>query len=311
MYGKRFLLLSVCMMGLTACSNVKPGLRDDLNNPNYAADSPTTGGMFPEGRWFDRGGRGPASGSSGAYTGDGRRNDWLNDDARGAQARDTQRGPASTDGAAPEQAAQEMPYKHGARATRDDFVDEGMTDGSLWASTGQTNYFFTKNRIRSPGDIITIKVDDNLIKNAAAELKRALTKPEVEAELDAARKKKSDELAKTGGRSTASAGGGAAASGDKSKEDPNKKPPEVEVTFADIDPQPSMTMAAGDLMMGEIVERYPNGNYKIRGSKRVQYRGTMRVLNMVGIARIQDVSEEDTVEAGKLYEYRLKFANNL
>jgi flagellar basal body L-ring protein FlgH len=59
-------------------------------------------------------------------------------------------------------------------------------------------------------------------------------------------------------------------------------------------------------MMGEIVERYPNGNYKIRAIKRIAYRGGYRMLTMIGVAKSADITEEDTIGSGKLYEYRLE-----
>jgi flagellar basal body L-ring protein FlgH len=59
--------------------------------------------------------------------------------------------------------------------------------------------------------------------------------------------------------------------------------------------------------MAEIIERYPNGNYKIRGTKRVLYKnGTPRLVNLVGVVRGSDIAEDDTVPSGKLYEYRLE-----
>ena len=58
--------------------------------------------------------------------------------------------------------------------------------------------------------------------------------------------------------------------------------------------------------MSEIVERYPNGNYKIRGTKRIPYRNGARMVNLIGIVRGTDITEEDTIASGKLYEYRLE-----
>jgi flagellar basal body L-ring protein FlgH len=58
--------------------------------------------------------------------------------------------------------------------------------------------------------------------------------------------------------------------------------------------------------MTEIVERYPNGNYKIRGTRRIPYRTGYRMLSMVGIVKGSDISDDDSVVSGKLYEYRLE-----
>jgi flagellar basal body L-ring protein FlgH len=77
-------------------------------------------------------------------------------------------------------------------------------------------------------------------------------------------------------------------------------------TLSDIDLAPVLQMKAGDTVMTEIIERYPNGNYKVRGTKRVPYRGGYRMLTMVAIAKSADIGEDDTIGSGKLYEYRLE-----
>ena len=68
----------------------------------------------------------------------------------------------------------------------------------------------------------------------------------------------------------------------------------------------AIEMKSGDVIMAEIVERYPNGNYKLRGSKKVRYRNGFRYVNILGIVKGTDISEADTIASGKLYEYRLE-----
>ena len=72
------------------------------------------------------------------------------------------------------------------RVTAEDFRDNSPTEGSLWASTGQTNYYFTQNRIRSVGDIITITLEDPFIRDIKTEVKRTLSEDEVTHEIDKA-----------------------------------------------------------------------------------------------------------------------------
>ena len=71
-------------------------------------------------------------------------------------------------------------------STRADFIDDSQNEGSLWASDGQTNYYFTKNKIRTVGDILTINVEADLVKDVATEVTRTLNVAEREAELDKA-----------------------------------------------------------------------------------------------------------------------------
>ena len=76
--------------------------------------------------------------------------------------------------------------------------------------------------------------------------------------------------------------------------------------WTDIDIASAVTIKPGETMMGEIIERFPNGNYKIRATKKVPYRDGHRVVSVVGIAKNGDISEDDKINSGKLYEYQLK-----
>ena len=90
-------------------------------------------------------------------------------------------------------------------------------------------------------------------------------------------------------------------------EDTEKKDVEVpQASWADVDLKKAVEFKAGDTFMGEVVERYPNGNYKIRGVKRVRYRSGYRTVHMTAIAKNSDIADDDTIPAGKLYEYRLE-----
>ncbi|CAM6054226.1 unnamed protein product [Sphagnum tenellum] len=85
------------------------------------------------------------------------------------------------------------------RTTREDFVDKSQEEGSLWASGGQTNYYFTKNKVRSPGDIVTVKLENDLYKNIISEIKKTLTSPERNRELFDARERLRASLGPQGG----------------------------------------------------------------------------------------------------------------
>jgi flagellar basal body L-ring protein FlgH len=86
--------------------------------------------------------------------------------------------------------------------------------------------------------------------------------------------------------------------------------PEIpQATPADVDVGKSLEVKATDVLMGEIIERYPNGNYKIRATKKVPYKGgAPRMVTVTGVVKGTDISEEDMVGSGKLYEYRVDVA---
>ena len=64
------------------------------------------------------------------------------------------------------------------RVTKEDFIDQSQEEGSLWASSGQTNYYFTKNKIRSPGEMISLNVETDLFLDIKNEIKRSLSSVE-------------------------------------------------------------------------------------------------------------------------------------
>jgi flagellar L-ring protein precursor FlgH len=330
------LALFLVSVSLSGCSSMMGSLRRDLDD-SVAQEGPTVGGRFSEFGQLNgsddlarnnpygslgHSERGPASERSSRRNGG-----WVTDAAEERNSRDRQRGENYQD----EQ--EELTYSQnpnhfsdgmrrqyrapGTRATRRDFQDDGVNEGSLWASDGQTNYYFTKNKIRGVGDLVTVKVEDNLLKDVHREVRRTLSQREKEREILAAQ-----ERINAGGGAVADGPSTAKASGPAGAPDAAKKPEAGatsqaapvradsasprEATAADIDVGRSVDLANGDVVMAEILERFPNGNYKIRGTKRVQYRNSARMMNFVGIVRGSDIGEDDVVTSGKLYEYQLE-----
>jgi flagellar basal body L-ring protein FlgH len=230
------------------------------------------------------------------------------------------------------------PFKNGKRATRDDFIDQSQEEGSLWASSGQTNYYFTKNKVRSPGDIVTVKVENDLYRAITEEIKKSLSPDEKTVELIEAKEHLRDRLvqnmiipgkdqltttAAAPERAPGSAdpaalsSGGALVSGAAgAKSTPSLTAAEIEkqvmqLSTSELDISPSLEIKNGDMMMGEIVGRYPNGNYKIRTTKKVLYKkGQAREVNVLAIVKASDIGEDtDAVNSGKLYDYQVEVAH--
>jgi flagellar L-ring protein precursor FlgH len=321
------LYFAFVMISFSGCAQLMGSLRRDLDDGDtYAGNSPTVGGRFAEHGFLSEdmpeGGSGGAVGhadrnpASGSSSTPGSRS-WLTQDHADANRRDAARGEddgqPSSDSAQTMDPAVRRQYKNGARATRADFVDESQNEGSLWASDGQTNYYFTKNKIRGVGDIITINLEQGMVSDVAVEARRTLSPRERDFELMAAQERlrmKAMGIAppEAGKDQVASA---AAAPARTPAASPSGAPAaEVDVpvaTFADVDVSKSLELKAGDQMMGEIIERYPNGNYKVRATKKVPYKGgPSRMVTMIGVVKGTDIAEDDTVASGKLYEYRVE-----
>jgi flagellar basal body L-ring protein FlgH len=309
---------------LSGCSQLMGGLRPDLNDEYKYEQEPTSGGRFAEAGLLDEGrGRGPDSengnvghgerqGSPGHIGGEGT---WLAD---GQDERNSARRPAASDDENAPQLAErpvlQKKYKNGNRATRGDFVDDTKGDGSLWNSDGQTNYFMTKNTVHSDGDLVTITSDEDFLKDVAAELKRTMTPDERENEIELAQERNrrranglpEDPNAVPGKDDKVASAQSAPARAPAAIGDDTKPVSVPAVAWADVDLRKSMEMKAGDPIMTEVLERYPNGNYKLRGLKRIRVHGQSKMVSVIAIAKHADISPDDTIPAGKLYEYRIE-----
>ena len=221
-------------------------------------------------------------------------------------------------------------YRNGSRpATRDDFVDQSQDEGSLWASSGQTNYYFTKNKVRGPGDLLTINLEKELYREVGSEIKRTLNPREKANEIgilqDQYRMRFFSEMARRDSLKTSAASPDKAAS-PAVQINPTPTPtatsgsvsnttevmlPNKKFTLMDVDIYSTLELKEGDTMVGEVLERYPNGNYKIRGMKKIPYkRGLARMVSVVGVVKGTDINDEtDTVASGKMYEYRIEIAH--
>jgi flagellar basal body L-ring protein FlgH len=318
-----------CALGmLSGCAGFLGTVRQDIDDLEQE-NGPVVGGRWSErgilaqeyGDPYAQGDRYPAGldGDS-RYQQQGNQS-WVSGEQADANRRDLYRyGEGGEDGEAPVISSGAVPnmepamrrqYKNGARATRADFIDETKNEGSLWGSDGQTNYYFTKNKIRGVGDIVTLTVEADLVRDIGLEIRRSLSPKEKERELEIANQrlalgdaavgpdgKPTDQVA-----SSAAAPARAPAADSKGEE----KKPAREATLADVDVSKSLALKATDTMMGEVIERYPNGNYKIRATKRVAYsNGASRLVNLIAVVKGTDISEEDVVASGKLYEYRIE-----
>jgi len=225
-------------------------------------------------------------------------------------------------------------YKGPGRVTKEDFIDQNPDEGSLWANNGQTNYYFTKNKIRNPGDIVSLSIETDLFKEIGSEIRRTLGKKEKDIEVetlrDSYKTKYALEFAKLKGdgkpeikNETKPEVPQEANSNANDKKNPPIKMalpipnPKTEdeaqrilqrISLKDVDLYPELDYKVGDKMMGEIIERYPNGNYKVRVVRRIPYaRGPQRIVAITGVIRGSDIDDDtDGISSGKLYEYRIE-----
>jgi flagellar basal body L-ring protein FlgH len=196
-------------------------------------------------------------------------------------------------------------YQQGDRATRNDFYDRSTGDGSLWSNENDANYFFTKGKVRTGGDIISVKMEEPILRQLAEEIKKSLTPAEQEVEMALYRKNSAD--AKDD--KDLSAYRNVASEDLKTSEaEEVKERMEKSVRWSQVDLSKAIGIAPNEEMRAEIIDRYPNGNYKIRAVKRVIYRGSSKMMSLVAVAPAADFDEKDLIASGKLYEYKIKVA---
>lgn len=296
----------------SGCAQLMGGLRRDLDDGYVADPRPTRGGLLADFAEADEYAQPAQRGRDRSPASETTPTSWISRMGGGLASRD----PASDSRGRMQQPlqpddeqdadAQEAPARRqepslSRRATRSDFVDGAEDAGSLWSTGGQTNFFFSKNRTRQPGDLVTITIEADMIRDIAAEVKRSLRPEEREQEI--ALLEKSGAAAKAGKQAAAPAGDVKTDEVKKSSASPDQ---EGKLSFAQVDLQEAIGVKAGETFLAEVVERFPNGNYKIRGTKRLPFRGATRLMTLVGVVRGNDLSDDDKVNSGKLYEYRLE-----
>jgi flagellar basal body L-ring protein FlgH len=197
-------------------------------------------------------------------------------------------------------------FARGDRATRADFQDNTPSDGSLWANENDGNYFFTKGKVRTMGDIISIKLEDPMVKQFAEEIKKTLSPAEQEVEM--ALYRKNDAAAKDDKDLTAYRN---VASEDLKTDEAGEVKTRMEkaVRWSQVDLAKVIGFTPNEELRAEIIDRYQNGNYKIRAVKRVLYRGSSKLVSIVGVAPANDFDDKDLIASGKLYEYKIKVAH--
>lgn len=196
-------------------------------------------------------------------------------------------------------------YARGDRATKADFIDLTPGDGSLWTGENDSNYFYSKVKMRALGDIISVKVEDEMTKHIGEEIKKSLTPAEQEVEM--ALYLKNNKAAKDD-KDVEAYRNVASADLKNSDAEDVKTRMEKAVRWSQVDLSKAIGLTPGEDFRAEIIDRYQNGNYKIRTVKRIMYRGSSKLVSLVAVAPAADFDDADIIKSGKLYEYKIRVA---
>lgn len=164
------------------------------------------------------------------------------------------------------------------RFKKEDFIDPLQEEGSLWASSGQTNYYFIKNKVRSPGDLIVLTIEEMLKIEIEEKFKKFFKKDEVDIS-------------------------GYISKNNESSEEKLEKKENSNRSISS-----SVQIKTGDTMIAEITDRLSNGNYKIKATKKIIYKSEfIKSIIVTGIVKSSDLNDEtDVVSSSKLYDSKIE-----
>ena len=203
------------------------------------------------------------------------------------------------------------------RVTRQDFeVAAARNENSLWKEDGQNNFFFANNKLKLPGDLLTIEVEKDLKKDLLKEYVRAVPEDDryglrvpgltPEGPTSVASKAKSSNESgsnEDAAKPDASDANQKVASTDGASQDQNAQNREP----AALDPNSDLLVSdAPYTMTAEVVQRYPNGNLLIRGIKRIPFKNQVRSMEVSAIVRGSDVTEEGAVKSSRFFESKVE-----
>lgn len=162
--------------------------------------------------------------------------------------------------------------------------------GSLWSEDSSWNQIYSPTQTRSPGDIITVKLDKKFI----SKLELAVKRPELEEE-----PKKDDK--------------------DKKKD---KKSPEPEATAENMNANsegagggrsPASTTASApklpDIVEVTIVEVLPRGAYRVAANQGFKPTVDAPYVYIQGMVRDREIGEDNSVSSNSLLDLKFESIN--
>lgn len=187
-------------------------------------------------------------------------------------------------------------YKKMTKSRMEEESDLGSQAGSMWVMEGQGSYLFAQNKSRREGDVLNIRMEGPAFKqvetkvNVIKKLLKQLEDQEKEMQLQ---QKLAAEKAAAGDRNPASEktavqGTPAAKIAEKDEKKEDKK--EEKQDFSEI-----------QSIQTRIVEKLPDGNYRIKGSQPFMIGKREYKVIVTGMIRPEDYNDEG-VSSNKLLD---------
>jgi flagellar L-ring protein precursor FlgH len=165
---------------------------------------------------------------------------------------------------------------------------EPPTPGSLWTNTNAS--IFADHKAQNVGDIVTV-----IISEQSSATKEAKTSTDRTTSMSAAIPTLfglEDDIAH------------------ETDIDPTNM---VEADFNNSFEGNGSTSRKGELtasLTTQVIEKYPNGNYKIRGGKEVMVNNEVQIIYLTGIVRPVDITAANTIYSDKILNARISYTGN-
>ncbi|MFZ4402530.1 MAG: flagellar basal body L-ring protein FlgH [Pseudobdellovibrionaceae bacterium] len=174
-------------------------------------------------------------------------------------------------------------YKKVTKNQLEEESNLGSQAGSLWVMDGQGSFLFSQNKTRQPGDLLNVKLEGAALKQVETKVKviKQLLK-QLEDQKRQEELKNNPKLAdNSASREPASAQGAPAA-----------KPAGAIAANKTDDKEESDSLADMESVPTRIVEKLPDGNYRIKGSQPFMIGKREYKVLITGLIRAEDFNDE-------------------
>ena len=168
-------------------------------------------------------------------------------------------------------------YKRMTRNRMEDESDLGSQAGSMWVMEGQGAYLFAQNKARREGDVMNVKLDGPSLKQV--ETKVGVIKKLLKQLEDQQQAELGTGLAAAGTDASRAPAGAAAAPAAAAAPTEEKKDDKED-------------MSSIQQVTTKIVERLPDGNYRVRGAQPFMIGKREYKVIAAGIVRPEDFNDE-------------------
>lgn len=172
---------------------------------------------------------------------------------------------------------QDRQYKRMTKSRMEEESELGSSAGSLWQMEGQTSYMFVQNKSRREGDSVNVKLEGPAMKQVETKANNIKTlMKELEAE---------EQRRKNQNFSPALAQAETNATGDKAAT-PARAP-----AAAEKPKEEKLDLTEVESVQSKIIEKMPDGNYRIKGSQPFMIEKKEYKVIITGIVKPEDYND--------------------